>query len=41
MVQPRGKYLFNREKLELFWSIYNKEIEEDGLCTFECFENMT
>ncbi len=30
MVQPRGKYQFNRSNLELFWPLYNKEIEENN-----------
>lgn len=30
MIQPRGKFQFNREKLEEFWNVYSKKIREDN-----------
>jgi P4 family phage/plasmid primase-like protien len=30
MIQPRGKFQFNREKLEEFWKVYTKKIREDN-----------
>jgi hypothetical protein len=29
MLQPRGKFQFNREKLELFWDVYCTKIKND------------
>lgn len=30
MVQPRGKYQYNRQDLDTFWEIYENSLDEDG-----------
>ena len=40
MLQPRGKFQFNREKLEDFWDVYCNKILEDENAIVDWVLNM-